>query len=219
MEILYNSIFLEHDTGMHPENRKRLEACGDLPETTIENGEKYLTLVHTQDYIDRVKEACKEGLHLDADTVTSRRSYEAAVYAVGATVMASRTNDFALVRPPGHHAYPSRSSGFCIFNNIAIATQKLVSEGKKVLILDFDAHLGDGTVHFFYNSNQVLYCSLHQVPAFPGGGTADEIGEGEGKGYTVNVPLPPEAVGEHIFNHFCHVGGGLQRTAISKVSL
>ncbi|RKY72348.1 MAG: histone deacetylase family protein, partial [Candidatus Latescibacterota bacterium] len=126
---------------MHPENRKRLEECGDLPETAIENGEKYLTLFHTPEYIDRVKKACKEGIHLDVDTVTSERSYEAAIYAVGATVMASRTNDFALVRPPGHHAYPSKSSGFCIFNNIAIATQKLVSEGKKVLIFDFDAHL------------------------------------------------------------------------------
>ena len=198
MKILYNSIFLEHDTGMHPENRKRLEECGDLPETAIENGEKYLTLFHTPEYIDRVKKACKEGIHLDVDTMTSERSYEAAIYAVGATVMASRTNDFALVRPPGHHAYPSKSSGFCIFNNIAIATQKLVSEGKKVLIFDFDAHLGDGTVKFFYDSDQVLYWSLHQFPAFPGGGYADEIGEGKGKGYTINVPLPPGS-GDEIY--------------------
>ncbi|MFH1006537.1 MAG: histone deacetylase [Candidatus Latescibacterota bacterium] len=191
MQILYNSVFLQHDTGLHPENRKRLETCGDLQESTIENGEQYLPLFHTQNYVDRVKEASREGLHLDVDTVASAGSYEAAIYAVGATVMASRTGDFALVRPPGHHAYPSRSSGFCLFNNIAIAAQKLVLEGKSVLILDIDGHLGDGTFHFFYPSDQVLYCSLHQSPAFPGGGAAGEIGTGQGKGFTINIPLPP----------------------------
>ena len=198
MKIIYNKIFLEHDTGMHPENKKRLEACGELPETKIENGEKYLELFHTKEYINHVKEACEKGLHLDPDTIASKKSYEAAVYAVGATVMASRTNDFALVRPPGHHAHPSHSSGFCIFNNIAIATQRLVNEGKRVLIIDFDAHLGDGTVKFFYSTDKVLYWSLHQYPAFPGGGTEKEIGEGEGKGYTINIPLPL-GIGDDIY--------------------
>ncbi|MEA2037447.1 MAG: histone deacetylase [Nanoarchaeota archaeon] len=192
MKIIYNKIFLEHDTGMHPENKKRLESLDKLPETKVENGEKYLSLVHSKKYIQHVKDFCKKnGGNLDRDTIVSPKSYEAAIYAVGATVMASRTNDFALVRPPGHHAFPDRSSGFCIFNNIAIATQKLVNEGKKVLIFDFDAHLGDGTVDFFYKSDKVLYWSLHQFPAFPGGGNVNEIGEGKGKGYTINVPLPP----------------------------
>jgi acetoin utilization deacetylase AcuC-like enzyme len=191
MKKIYNKIFLEHDTGMHPENKKRLESLGPLPDTEIESGEKYLTLFHTQEYIDLVKEECALRGHLDPDTTVSEKSYEAAIYAVGATIMASKTNDFALVRPPGHHAYPSHSSGFCIFNNIAIATQKLVNEGKRVLIFDFDAHLGDGTVKFFYNTDKVLYWSLHQSPAFPGGGNVDEVGEGKGKGFTINVPLPP----------------------------
>jgi len=198
MKIIYNKIFLEHDTGMHPENKKRLEACENLKETKIENGEKYLELVHTKEYIDKIKEACKTGGHIDQDTVVSKKSYEAAIYAVGATIMASQTNDFALVRPPGHHAYPNKSSGFCIFNNIAIATQKLVNEGKKVMIFDFDGHLGDGTVKFFYNTDKVLYWSLHQFPAFPGGGNANEIGNGKGKGFTINVPLPPGS-GDDIF--------------------
>lgn len=190
MKLIYNKIFLEHDTGMHPENKKRLESLGKLPETKIENGEKYLKLIHTKEYIDLVKDVCKRGGYLDPDTIISEKSYEAAIYAVGATVMASQTNDFALVRPPGHHAYPNHASGFCLFNNVAIATQELVNEGKKVFIFDFDGHCGDGTEKIFYSSNKVLYWSLHQFPAFPGGGTVDEIGEGEGKGYTINVPLP-----------------------------
>ncbi|MBW2974358.1 histone deacetylase [Candidatus Woesearchaeota archaeon] len=176
---------------MHPENKNRLESPGRLKESAIEDGEKYLGLVHTQDYISLVRESCLQGGHLDPDTVVSERSYEAAVNAVGAAVMASKSNDFALVRPPGHHAYPNHSSGFCIFNNVAIAAQRLVNEGRKVFIFDFDGHLGDGTMKFFYDTDKVLYWSLHQYPAFPGGGTENETGEGDGKGFTINVPLPP----------------------------
>ena len=192
MEIIFNKIFLKHDTGMHPENIKRLEALGHLEETQIEDGEKYLKLFHTKDYIGRVKNISKSGGgHLDPDTIVSKGSYEAALKAVGATVMASKTNNFALVRPPGHHAHPSKSSGFCIFNNISIAVQRLVEDGKKVLIFDFDSHLGDGTSKFFYKSDKVLYWSLHQYPAFPGRGSIDEIGEGKGSGFNINIPLNP----------------------------
>jgi acetoin utilization deacetylase AcuC-like enzyme len=190
MKLIYNRVFLEHDTGMHPENKKRLESLGDIPETEVDSGEGYLELFHKKEYAGVVKEVCERGGHLDPDTVVSPGTYDAAVHAVGATIMASQSNDFAAVRPPGHHAYPDHSSGFCIFNNIAIAVQKLVNEGKKVLIFDFDAHLGDGTVKFFYNTDKVMYWSLHQSPAFPGGGTEDEVGEGKGEGYTINCPMP-----------------------------
>lgn len=198
MKLIYNRIFLDHDTGMHPENRKRLIALGDLEESSIENGEEFLPLVHDETYIQHVKDACKTGGHIDADTMVSAKSYDAAVHAVGATIQASKSGDFAIVRPPGHHAYPDHSSGFCLFNNVAIAAQKLADEGKKVLIFDFDGHLGDGTVKYFNNSNNVMYWSMHQYPAFPGGGEATEIGEGEGTGYTMNMPLPPGS-GDEIF--------------------
>jgi len=193
MRLLFNKIFLEHNTGAHPENRKRLECFGPLPETTISSGEKYLELVHPIEYIDHVKKTCLMGGHLDPDTVVSGGSYTSAVYAVGAAVMACETQDFALIRPPGHHAYPSRAAGFCLFNNIAIAVKHLVQQGKRVMVLDFDGHLGDGTETIFYDTDQVLFWSLHQFPAFPYKGSEDEIGTGQGKGFTMNVCLPEES--------------------------
>ncbi len=135
---------------------------------------------------------------MDGDTMTSAQSFEAACAAVGASVMAAETNGFALVRPPGHHAYAERASGFCLFNSIAIATKHLTRQSKKVMILDFDGHLGDGTSDIFYQDPNVLFCSLHQFPAFPGNGWFDEIGSGSGEGFTVNLPLPPGS-GDDIF--------------------
>lgn len=191
MKLLYNPVFLKHQTGMHPENGKRLEAFDNLTQAHIPDGTEFLTLIHTEEYIEHVRESCLSSINLDRDTVTSAGSLQAAVHAVGATILASETGDFALARPPGHHAYPKRASGFCLFNNIAIASQKLVNEGKRVFLFDFDGHLGDGTSHIFEESDQVLYCSIHQYPAFPGHGYVNEIGIGKGKGFTMNVPLPP----------------------------
>lgn len=192
MNLIYNDIFLSHDTGMHPENIKRLKSLGALESTDINCDAQILKLIHTQAYIDHVIHVCRNGGgYLDQDTVVSPYSYKAALYAVGATLKAAENGDFAIVRPPGHHAYPDHSSGFCVFNNVAIVTEHLVRQGKKVLIFDFDGHLGDGTEKIFYNSDQVLYWSLHQYPAFPGWGSEEEVGAGKGKGYTINVPLPP----------------------------
>ncbi|MCF7920753.1 MAG: histone deacetylase [Candidatus Cloacimonetes bacterium] len=183
---------------MYPENKKRLLALGNLPVEELLNGEKYLELYHSPEYIEKIRKASQEGIYINPDTIVSSQSYEAAIYAVGASIMASESGDFAIVRPPGHHAHPRHSSGFCLFNNTAITVQKLVKAGKRVLIIDFDGHLGDGTEKFFYHTDQVLFWSIHQFPAFPGGGDADEIGEGAGKGYTINLPLPPGS-GDEIF--------------------
>ncbi len=198
MELIYHPVFLRHDTGMHPENAKRLAVFGELPVTDVPDGTPWLGLVHTADHVENVRVACAMERHLDPDTMTSQGSFEAACYAVGATVHAAGSGGFALVRPPGHHAYADHSSGFCLFNNIAVAAQKLALEGRKVFLFDFDGHFGDGTAAVFRDSSQVFYCSIHQYPAFPGQGWYDELGRGEGRGYTMNIPLPPES-GDDVF--------------------
>ena len=191
MHIIYDPVFLDHDTGYHPENANRLRALGELKKMDFENGENYLGLVHQDHYIETVRKASARGEALDPDTITSAGSYRCAVHAVGAAIEAARTDGFAVVRPPGHHAYPDHASGFCLFNNLAIAARYLVSKGKKVFVLDFDGHCGDGTEYFFYDSDQVLFFSIHQYPAFPGKGYVDEIGRAEGKGFTINAAIPP----------------------------
>ena len=163
-------------------------------------GADYLELIHLKTYIETVRQHCAKAEPLDGDTCTSPKSFDAATTAVATTILAMEGGDFALVRPPGHHAYRDEAQGFCLFNNIAIAAQKAVNEGKRVLILDFDGHLGDGTMDIFYNSDQVLYWSLHQYPAYPGNGAPSEIGAGKGLRYTINCPLPAGS-GDDIFKH------------------
>lgn len=200
MEIIYNKIFLEHRTEGLPENKKRLEAFGKVKESKIESGEKFLGLVHSKGYIEFVKKNTSRGNNkfLDDETFISGKTYEAACLAAGATIAASQKNGFALVRPPGHHAAPSKGRGFCIFNNIAIASKKMAKERKKVAIFDFDGHYGDGTSEIFYSSDQVLYISFHQIPAYPATGNIEQIGKGRGRGFNVCVPLVP-GTGDDMF--------------------
>lgn len=201
MKRLYHDNILLHETGSHPESGRRFAHFEHLqPLAEAPDGTEYISLVHPQSYIDDIRHHCEHGLELDGDTKVSHGSYKAAVTAVGLTLMAMEQRDFAIVRPPGHHAFREEAHGFCLFNNVAIAAQKAVNEGKKVLILDFDGHLGDGTMDIFYESHDVLFWSLHQYPAYPGNGSASEIGAGKGKGYTVNVPIPPGA-GDDVFMH------------------
>jgi len=161
-----------------------------------------LELIHDIDYIQRIQQfcSCGGGLLDQEDTVVSSESYDVARLAAGGTVKAADLvmtgkyrNAFAFVRPPGHHAGPYYSMGFCVFNNIAVAAAHLLENFSldRVLILDIDAHHGNGTQEIFYRSNKVLYVSLHEDPIeFPLTGFAEEVGEDEGSGYTVNIPLP-----------------------------
>ncbi len=198
MDLIYNKIFLRHKAKNHPESPQRFISFGDLEESKIESGEKYLKLIYSDDYIELIKNASQREINLDSDTYTNKYSYDAACHAVEASIMAAKHNNFALVRPPGHHATAKRAMGFCLFNNIAIAARWLNERGKKVFILDMDGHHGNSTQDIFYREDKVLYLSAHQFPAFPGTGWVNEIGENSGKYHTINVPVPPYT-GDDIF--------------------
>jgi acetoin utilization deacetylase AcuC-like enzyme len=159
--------------------------------------EDVLARVHVPAYLDYLKELSVAGQsYLSLDTALNRSSWEAASLASGAACSAvesalSGEAAFAIVRPPGHHAGRATGMGFCLLNHAAVAAEHARSRGVgRVAILDWDVHHGNGTQDIFYDDGQVLYLSTHQSPFYPGTGGADEVGEGQGRGFTVNVPLP-----------------------------
>lgn len=162
-----------------------------------------LARVHQHRYLDSLEIQCATARALDADTVVGPGTYEAALLAAGSGLGAievleggTATAAFLAVRPPGHHARADRAMGFCVLNNIAVSAAALVAQGERVLIVDFDAHHGNGTQEIFWDTAEVLYVSLHQWPCYPGTGAIDEIGAGLGHATTCNVPLPPGATGD-----------------------
>jgi acetoin utilization deacetylase AcuC-like enzyme len=161
-------------------------------------GREALTAVHDQAYLDHLREmSAAGGGYLSLDTAVGAGSWEAASLASGAacsaveSVLAGETA-FAVARPPGHHAGRDYGMGFCLTNHAAVAVRHALSRGllERVAILDWDVHHGNGTQDIFYSDARVLYLSAHQSPFYPGTGEASEVGEGEGLGFTVNVPLP-----------------------------
>ena len=210
--IVYHPDFFIHDRPTHPEKKERLQAILSLlrienlfekleqlapnPATTDE-----LAKNHTSEHLMHIQSLCQ--LHkqqVDADTYLVPESYHVGLLSAGAAVTAMRSVMrgkmdvcFSLGRPPGHHAEPQRAMGFCLFNNIALAARLAQEEFglKRIMILDWDVHHGNGTQKIFYHDPGVLFVSVHQNPAFPGTGHIQETGKGAGEGYNVNIPLPP----------------------------
>jgi acetoin utilization deacetylase AcuC-like enzyme len=208
---VYDPVYLEHDTGAHPENARRLQAVIDgLDQKFIRQQLKAiparpatpeeLTTVHDAEYVSRVEAYCRNGGGWwDADTFMSTGSYQAALYAAGGSIAAVEAvvkkevpGAYALVRPPGHHATRNNAMGFCLFNNIAVAASYALKTFRmeRVLIIDFDVHHGNGTQEAFSHNPYVLYISTHQYPLFPGTGHLNEVGQGTGGGTAINIPLP-----------------------------
>lgn len=210
--IVRDNIYIEHDMGpYHPESPQRLTSIYAMLDTPEMKGrfqeipsrvatKEEICWVHNESYYDLIEDTSGSRQQLDPDTSTSPMSFNAAVKAAGGTINAldavyrgEVNNAFAFVRPPGHHSEANRSMGFCIFNNIAIAAQYALKKlhCKKVAIVDWDLHHGNGTQNSFFGMESVFYCSTHRSPFFPGSGDFNETGWGAGEGKTLNIPLSP----------------------------
>ncbi len=204
---------LLHETRPHPEQPPRITAIEqELSARDWLGFERVispavdravLAAVHPEVYIASIEQASAHGGgYLDADTVVSPHSFEAALHAAGGAVRmvdmlldGAAPSGFSAHRPPGHHALPSRAMGFCLFNNIAVAAQyALDARGlERVMIVDWDVHHGNGTNDIFHATDRVLFVSNHQSPLYPGTGPASDVGSGDGRGFTVNLPVRPGA--------------------------
>ena len=213
--FLTDERFLEHVAGKkHPESPARLEAVWKgLDNLLLEEDlvriepriatESELLRCHPIEHIQALEAVdAQGGGRIDPDTGISLGSWSAARLAAGsgltaveALIQTEAETAFCAIRPPGHHATSDRSMGFCLLNNIAITAASLIAKGEKVAVIDIDAHHGNGTQDIFYSDPRVLMISIHQWPLYPGTGSEEEIGELDGQGFTVNIPLPPGSTG------------------------
>ena len=207
--FVYDEIYLKHNDRHHPENKDRLISILKALEERRLLSKLYtikprratpieVSLNHEPTYVQEISDFCQAGGgYLDPDTYALPESYEVALHAVGgvlqgidALLNGNVDSVFCAIRPPGHHAERAKAMGFCIFNNVAIGGYYLLEKGiKRVFIIDFDAHHGNGTQRSFYEDDRVFYFSTHEYPFYPGTGSSDEKGAGRGYGYTYNVPM------------------------------
>ena len=202
---------LAHETGPHPEQPARISAIlaeldrrewlGYSRTLSPPASREALLAVHPERHIEMVQRAAESGgAHIDADTVVSPGSFEAALHAAGGAVAlvdllldGAAPTGFSAHRPPGHHAESTRAMGFCLFNSIAVAARHAIDVRgcERVMIVDWDVHHGNGTNDVFHADPQVLFVSIHQSPLYPGTGPAGDVGSGAGRGFTVNLPVGP----------------------------
>ncbi len=208
--VFTDPLFGKHDTRAgHPERAARLKAilddfdrqpvAGVVKKAPRAATDAEILAVHSAGYLEELRGTAGRWAQLDEDTIASPDSFEAARLAAGASVGAveavwsgQAANAFVWARPPGHHAEQTQAMGFCLLNNAAIAAEAARRLGaERVAVLDWDVHHGNGTQHLFETRRDVLYLSSHQYPFYPGTGAPQEIGSGQGAGYTVNCGLPP----------------------------
>lgn len=207
--VVIDRRYMDHDMGWsHVESPARIEVLLRLLETDPPvpylpipprpATDEELGWIHERGYIDLIRSTAGKTVPMDGDTTAGPMTWETALLAAGGFLESldrimdgAAPNAFALVRPPGHHAEASRAMGFCFFNNAAIGAEHLLRRHglKRVLIVDWDLHHGNGTEHAFYERRDVMYVSTHQSPLYPGTGQVRFFGHGEGYGYNLNVPL------------------------------